>query len=377
MNLSDIENRPPSGYYRTTGEWIAYYQSRGYPMEDQFMELYDDHSSDYRMPKGLEEPIPWQFRQKPYSIHPSPFVAIIPEGRIWGLKGAVIATDNKLLWDVSVEQVGYMPEQHSVFHQNNGSPIEYRAETLGVLTYTASDSYFHWMLDVLPRIDLLRQSGITIDKYVFNTSPSPPYQQETLALLNIPPDKRLEIGATANIKAKRLVVPSHIGYTSNYPKWAVDFLRKEFSKYTQMEHEGKYERIYISRDDANYRKVTNETQVTDLLNKYNFKKIILSQYSVAEQIRIFASAQIIISPHGANMTNLLFCKPGTKVIEIFSPGYVNPIYWVISNHADLDYYYVIGNGIRSPENIFEFARGTEDIEANIDDLTRVIQLAGL
>jgi capsular polysaccharide biosynthesis protein len=375
MTQSEKEIHPPKGYYRTTGEWMAYHLARETSMEGHFIELYGDHSSEFHMPKGLDETIPWELRQNLRRSHPNPFVAVIPDGRIWGWKGAVITPDNKLLWDVSIEHVEKAAEQHSVFAQDSLPPAEYVPDTVGVLTYTASDSYFHWMLDVLPRMDLIQKSGIAIDKFAFNTIPSSPFQQESLAILGIPPEKRLEIGGNVHLKAKRLVVPSLIGYTSNYPKWAVDFLRKEFSQQADAGRTGEYQRIYLSRADASHRKVTNEDQVMDVLEAYRFKKITLSDFSIAEQIGIFASAQIIVSPHGANLTNLVFCRPGTKVIELFSPGYVNLIYWVMSNHVGVDYSYLIGSGRRSPENVYELSRGKEDVEVNVDQLSRIIELA--
>ena len=39
-----------------------------------------------------------------------------------------------------------------------------------------------------------------------------------------------------------------------------------------------------------------------------------------QQIKIFSSANVIISPSGSALTNILFCDKGTKVFEI-SPKY--------------------------------------------------------
>ena len=36
----------------------------------------------------------------------------------------------------------------------------------------------------------------------------------------------------------------------------------------------------------------------------------------SEQVYLFNNAKIIIGPHGAAFTNLIFCKKNTKVIEI-------------------------------------------------------------
>ncbi|MCM3558005.1 glycosyltransferase family 61 protein [Brevibacillus sp. FSL L8-0520] len=384
----------PDGFYRTMGEWVAYHLARGRSMDGLFQEYYADHESDFALPIGLDQPAPWEFREKPFTSHPSPFVGIIPDGRLWGTKGAVVTPENKLVWDVSVEHSSEPPEQHSVFRQSSLPAPQHYDETWAVLTYTASDSYFHWMLDVLPRLDLIRKSGLSIDRYVFNYMSIPilPFQDETLNMLGIPAGKRFQPQADSHCQIKQAVIPSLIGYTSHYPKWAVDFLRKELlpssigqtapsKEASESFRPGpsgalNHKRIYVSRADAFHRRVSNEQQIVSLLGSHGFVTITPSEYSVSEQIRLFASADVIISPHGANLTNIVFCKPGTLVIELFSPGYVNPIYWALSNHAQLRYAYLIGSGRRSPESVHEL-RGKEDLTIPPDSLQKLLSLLGV
>ena len=40
-------------------------------------------------------------------------------------------------------------------------------------------------------------------------------------------------------------------------------------------------------------------------------------------MKIFSNAEIVISPHGSNLSNILFCKEGTKVFEI-GPKFLEP-----------------------------------------------------
>ena len=44
---------------------------------------------------------------------------------------------------------------------------------------------------------------------------------------------------------------------------------------------------------------------------------------LAEQIEAFRNARIVLSPHGAGLTNILFCRPNTTLIEIFPEGGVH------------------------------------------------------
>lgn len=360
------------GFYRTMGEWAAYHLARGRDMDGLFQEYYRDHVSDFQLPICLEEPAPWEFREMPYSHHFSPFVGVIPDGRIWGIRGAVLTPEDKLVWDVSIEHSAEPPEMHSVFRKASLPPPVSCDETCANLAYTAGDSYFHWMLDVLPRLDLIQQSGIPIDRYVFSYMANPPlsFQQETLDMLGIPEEVRFQPQADTHIQIRRLVVPSLIGHTSRYPKWAVDYLRRRLLPAAG------HSRIYISRSDARHRRVANEEQVIKLLEAYGFVAISLRHRSVSEQIGLFASAEVIVSPHGANLTNLIFCRPGTRVIELFSPGYVNPIYWAISHHAHMRYACLVGSGRRSPEGQHE-PRGQEDMEIPAASLERLLWLAGV
>ena len=44
----------------------------------------------------------------------------------------------------------------------------------------------------------------------------------------------------------------------------------------------------------------------------------LEDYSLDEQIQLFLDAKTIISPHGSGLYHLIWCQPGTNVIEIFA-----------------------------------------------------------
>jgi len=105
-------------------------------------------------------------------------------------------------------------------------------------------------------------------------------------------------------------------------------LNNKYSKY-----------IYISRYDSKYRRIKNEELVMDYLNTNGFSKIQLTNMPLIEQFAIFYNAEIIISVHGAALTNILFCKPNTKVIEISCNFLKDKTYFEdIANCLNLIYY---------------------------------------
>ena len=89
-------------------------------------------------------------------------------------------------------------------------------------------------------------------------------------------------------------------------------------------------KIYIRRENSNYRKILNEADLIQKLRKQDFEIINPQHYEILDQMKIFSNAEVIISPHGSNLSNIIFCKKGTKIIEI-SPAFQNPYEKNISN----------------------------------------------
>ena len=66
----------------------------------------------------------------------------------------------------------------------------------------------------------------------------------------------------------------------------------------------------------------------------------MSKFSFKKQISIFKNCNIVISPHGAGMANLIFCKRKTKVVEIRPLGHPNNVYKRISKFNKLKHHLI-------------------------------------
>ena len=73
-------------------------------------------------------------------------------------------------------------------------------------------------------------------------------------------------------------------------------------------------------------RIEYEKGVFDYLKAKGFSKYRTGELSFFEQIYLFNNAKCIIGAHGAAFTNLVFCKPNTKVIEIRPPTQINNNY---------------------------------------------------
>lgn len=99
-------------------------------------------------------------------------------------------------------------------------------------------------------------------------------------------------------------------------------------------------RIFISRSNASKRRLLNEDEIFDFLHSYGFEKNVLEKLSFIEQILLFKGAEVIVGPHGAGFTNLLFCQENNLIIELFPESYVNQCFWTIASQKRLRYGYI-------------------------------------
>jgi capsular polysaccharide biosynthesis protein len=96
--------------------------------------------------------------------------------------------------------------------------------------------------------------------------------------------------------------------------------------------------LYIARTDTKGRAMRNEQALIERLASLGFEIFVGSQHSVAEQIATFRGAKMIVAPHGAGLTNVLFCHPGTVLLELQQSGYVNTGMMRLAQLGNLRYF---------------------------------------
>jgi hypothetical protein len=94
-------------------------------------------------------------------------------------------------------------------------------------------------------------------------------------------------------------------------------------------------RLYVERERE--RKVENADEVRNFLERAGFTTIRLEGMSFLEQLRLFASAEFVIGPHGAGLSNLLFTPPNARVIELTPNTEMRPFFWLISSKLGHEY----------------------------------------
>lgn len=101
-------------------------------------------------------------------------------------------------------------------------------------------------------------------------------------------------------------------------------------------------RLYLSREGAGIRRVTNEPAVVAMLERYGFESVETGSIPFRRQAELFRSADIVVAPCGAALANLMFCRPGTRVLEFFPGDYADDCFLRMSRVLGLEYRYVFG-----------------------------------
>lgn len=295
---------------------------------------------DRPMPMGLPADHPRFAAHRHEHIAPN-VVARLSNGRVVDPYAAVITEDDTLLFDLSPYYGVSRPTQHPVFLRWRLPEISVIAGSVGVLNTRGSDNYYHFLTDVLPRLELLRRAGVEPERYLVNRTTS--FQRDLLDHLGITSDRCLGSDKFPHLQADELFVPSLPDENLKTPPWIVSWLRAQFLPESLP---APHRRLYVGRGNRKHtRRLENEHELLDVLAPLGFVSVDPGRMSPAEQVRTFAEAECVVGVHGAGLTNLAFVPAGAGVVELFASDYVNECFWALATTVEgVRYRYLVGDG---------------------------------
>jgi len=214
-----------------------------------------------------------------------------------------------------------------------------------LLSARNSGNFYHWHFDLLPFLHLVESAGIQISDIdnLIITDKENKFHLELLKLLGFT-DKQIKCIPTDKneYQCERLLLPkvqNRMGLSLS--RRHIDWLRGKLLPLV------KEQRIknnhYISKESKKVliarrkRGFTNSDIVNSELQSIGYKTIFPEDYSYLDQLELFNSATHVVAPHGAALSLLCFCNPGTAVHEIYGE-HVNPCFWTLSEQLGLKYY---------------------------------------
>ena len=197
-------------------------------------------------------------------------------------------------------------------------------ETACILTNPWSNNFWHWTVDTLTQLEGVeyyqQQTGIKPKLIVESNLQS--WQRDSLKLLGYE-ENDLIIWQDFRRTVNKLIVPSfrrsyeeiHGEISVTACQWLRQKILSNVSK-IKGDRVSFLPKVFISRRKALGRRIANENEVIEALEPLEFATYILEEMSYLEQVTLFAQAKVIVAPHGAGLTNLIFAD-NPIILELF------------------------------------------------------------
>lgn len=212
------------------------------------------------------------------------------------------------------------------------APPPDRLETATWIAERVYDNYSHWLTAHLPKLLLLRDLNMLGD--VLLPRERNPVMEASMRRLGLDPSEfgTFEIGRPLDVS--RLTVLS----TDRFRPELLLPVREAFGS----SDDPPFRRIYISRSRAERRRLVNEDEVWPLLRDEGFQRVHMEEIGFDAQVALMQETRCLFAPHGAGLTNMMFCPEGAQVVEIADPGFPNPNFYALASAMGHGYWLLPG-----------------------------------
>jgi hypothetical protein len=257
--------------------------------------------------------VPNHFLRNDTHETPVPYLGRLCNARVATRYFEIIAPDDRVFEDQFPKERGAVTGARSLFLPRLPK-LEMKSGRFAVICTSRASNYYHWLNDCLPRLRWLEESkterfSLLVPEKLL------PFHIQTLDALGYTPERRVAFGQQ-HWQVDEVFLPSLVGEPSQSSPDACHWLRNRLLKCLPEVNRSMPNRIYISRTLATKRRLLNEPELENLLREYGFVSVETENLLVAEQARLFENADVVVAPHGAGLTNIMFMRPGALVIEL-------------------------------------------------------------
>lgn len=274
----------------------------------------------------------YSFRDVPERRSAPTFLATLPDCRIVSYRDpalqddyypAILASDDT---SIEMREIRFRPP-HARALRTSGPPVRLQRATWVVERVFHNHS--HWLSAHLPKLLMLAERDALED--VLLPADLPPAIEQSLRLVGLDPDGFRRFDESRPLQVDELTV---VG---------TDRFRPELLQLAQrasgaLEGGRPTRRVFISRAKATRRRLINEDEVWPLLADAGFERTVMEDLSFDDQVRLMHQTAVLFAPHGAGLTNMVFCPPGTQVVEVADLSFPNPNFYATAAAVGHDYW---------------------------------------
>lgn len=272
-----------------------------------------------------------------FKVFPEILITTIPNAKVIGGSNIVFTQDYAIKHDLIDLPRDYLSEElHRRYYVSLKSgfltrytPVVSRKtfQQAACFTDACSGNYAHWLTEVLPRIYLFTESGMSPDIRMIIDRGLHPNLMESFHVVAGKNPNVFKLGKNRLVSVEKLSLVSCAGYvpfgrrngkTKGHShgrfspatfKGMVNKIRQNLS----VEVKDGWRKLYIRRNSS-VRTVSNLQDIEQVLMLHGFEFIEPEVLTFAEQVKLFSEAGVIVGATGAAMANLIFCGSSTKII---------------------------------------------------------------
>jgi capsular polysaccharide biosynthesis protein len=236
--------------------------------------------------------------------------------------------------------------------------------------------YLHWMQEALPRLVAFLQERVARPglKLLLPSLPPGSLQAQTLDLLGI------DRAWVEEVAADEVLACEQLATTSAFDLWSVPpYCRHAAERLVERaEASGGLAGgsaaapgpvVFIQNGGAPPR-IRNFDALAAALQGRGAGLADVGTMSLVQLIAAMRQARVVVAEHGAGLANILFCRPGTSVIELFNPASVQPGYWSMASCCGLGYGFLVGAHV--PSDRYPRPDPNGDYEVPVEALLRAL-----
>ena len=186
----------------------------------------------------------------------------------------------------------------------------------GCIVIGNNANYYHWIVEALPRLKLVKESEIPGDLPLLVDKNVQHWQIDLLERFGICQSRLRRVDFSRPLKVRNLVVPSLLSTASVAHPDAVNFVRKTLLREFQDATPKRGKRLYLTRASVPGRAMLNAKEIEQKFRHAGFQIVDPSSLNIQAQIELFHDAEFIAGPAGAGLTNTIFAPVGAKLLQL-------------------------------------------------------------
>lgn len=247
-------------------------------------------------------------------------------------EGLVFSSDGKLISQTITQHS--QAEQEAAFQRLSTAQIREVTTSCLLMRKRGDANYGHWLVEIIPKLHFARSichvSGVLIPRVGGRMQE---VIHDSLDMAGADAVVRVEHGNEEVFFFKELIIVWGATHHGVYMSPLVVETVEQIAAPVAGSGQGK---VFISRRGA-LRDLANADDVEKALVEAGFSIVHPGQLNFAEQIAAVRDADIVVGVMGAGMTNMIFGKRGSKVINLTPSAMPDTFFYFISVHKQQTY----------------------------------------